>query len=227
MRVAFLTILLGSCSPQLPTTRPAELQKRGLATRHAPIATDAGSNQQSHASNNTQPAHTDRHSGTQAAAVQPEVQLTYATSIWVVIDKKCESIVFEPRDPRSGKAFILGYRLSYELHAESLRLHALCSSPRESDPCAACETVFYVGPHFSSLGGADVYSSESACRGELGSAVPLDDSRETTAKKCKGLPVLVTTNEVQCGIGGYYDVSWGRGCISSLRVHGYRQARTK
>lgn len=153
---------------------------------------------------------------------------------WVLVGTTCEYMVFHhSNSPVTGEVFILGYHLTYERHADQLTLFGISYDETlrwdviAKRRVAQCMSKFHIGPDFITLGGADVFLSDSACQAALTTAVPLDDSAAVTVKECRNISVPVATDEVECVYGDRYALRWKHGCITELRSIGQREIRNK
>lgn len=235
MRSVFLLLFLTSCSLQHSACVPERVQcpssperppkQDNCAERETPPA-DAGGSLPSHDA---------------GAELKPESNLdaeddflprvtptgsgkSSNITVWAVIGKKCEKLTFHPHAPTFGIAFMLGHSIGYELRGNLLELKNILYFEGVGTGTQYCRTEFRIGPG-PTLGGANVYHSESECRRDLAGALPLDDSTAITALQCRGATLPVKTDEVQCGYGYRGATTGKQGCITLLRTIGPEHQR--
>jgi hypothetical protein len=157
----------------------------------------------------------------------PEFQVVQKTILWSVIGKVCERILFSPSTPLDGTAFIHGQSFDYKIRGNQLDLRAFYFFQDKGGLGPGCQTVFLIGPEFATLGGANLYRTESECQAAKKKAIALDDSPWATRKSRCGVPAPVVTDQAKCHPKciGYCPPT--PGCISTLRSVWRRDFRSR
>lgn len=136
------------------------------------------------------------------------------TAVWVVAGGACTRLTFLPDASGSaGSLLIRGTRISYAIQGDQMVLDGASSSAGRGIVARPCRTGARIGPG-ATLGGAEIFADEATCLAKKDTASVLDDSADAVAKRCRGEPAAVTTDEVSCGVAGRHAVVAGKpGCI--------------
>lgn len=136
------------------------------------------------------------------------------TKAWIVVQGSCVPLSFRPKDALCGDLLVRGVSIPYTREADELELGPSAWRHQGGGVVSRrCRTRLRIGPG-RTLGGATLFDDEAACVAGRADAAPLDESAEATAARCRGEPVAVITDEVECGLDGRYAILAGRpGCI--------------
>jgi hypothetical protein len=201
MRTALVLLALAAC----PVPRAADGGPPASASAHEGVAAGSGNAEASTEGSGS----TEEHLPATATFTIEGPR----TDAWVVAGGACMRLSFRPSDASSGAVLVRGVRIDYARRADELELGPASRSDGDGLVSRPCRTRLRIGPG-RTLGGATLFDDEAACTAGRATAAPLDDSAEATAARCRGEPVAVTTDEVECGVGGRHAVVAGRpGCI--------------
>jgi hypothetical protein len=221
--------LLLACSARPTTARSTPPPTHVVVATIAPPSIDAGFSSQFDITPNDceNPAQVIETLATDAQTEPVQPNIMDEMRIWVVIGRSCEYIEFLGyHTQHSGSAFIHGYRFGYGVQGNQLTLDGISgtSGGNGSWSMPLCLVKLEVGPDFCTLGGADVFPTKSACEERMATAIPLDDSEMVTVKRCRGIPVPVVNETLECGGPVGYALRW-EGCITFIRSRGPRWQR--
>ena len=116
---------------------------------------------------------------------------------WVVTRDGCTGLTIRASSETEGTLGLRGVQVMYAHDADQLSLSQISRLQGDGIVIRRCATRLRLGPGLT-MGGAELFEDEEACKRSQDATTPLDDSRATVAAACDDPDAAVSTDNVDC-----------------------------